>query len=57
LGPLFLIICITNIKSIGDIYYPRNWDYFQNKTNSILVENDPTREINLNFVLQRFQNK
>jgi len=46
-------MCLTNIKNIGDIYYPRNWDNFHNKTNYILVENEPTREINL--VFQRFQ--
>jgi len=28
----------TNIKNIGDIYYPINWDNFHNKTNYILVE-------------------
>jgi len=55
LGPLFLIKFLTNINNIGDIYYQRNWDNFHNKTNSILVENGHTREINLNFVFQRFQ--
>jgi hypothetical protein len=55
LGPFFLIICFINIKNIGDIYYPINWDNFHNKTNYILVENRPTREINLNLVFQRFQ--
>jgi len=35
----------TNIKNIGDIYYPRNWDNFHNKTNYILVENEPTKLI------------
>jgi hypothetical protein len=48
-------MCLTNIKNIDDIYYPRNWDNFHNKTNSILVENGPTREMNLNLVFQRFQ--
>ena len=28
MGPLFLIMCLTNIKYIGQIYYPRNWDSF-----------------------------
>jgi len=51
---MFLIMCLANNKNIDDIYYPRNWDNFQNKTNSILVENGHTREINLNFVFQRF---
>jgi hypothetical protein len=37
LGPLFLIMCFTNIKNIGDIYYPINWDNFHNKTNYILA--------------------
>ena len=32
-------MCFTNIKNIDDIYYPRNWDNFHNKANSILVEN------------------
>jgi hypothetical protein len=48
---------LTNIKNIGDIYYPRNWDNFHNKTNSILVENESTREINLNLVFQRLKKK
>jgi len=48
-------MCITTIKNIDDIYYPRNWDNFHDKTNSILVENGPTREINHNLVFQRFQ--
>ena len=55
LGPLFLIMCFTNIKNIDVIYYPINWDNFHNKTNYILVENRPTREINLNFFFQKFQ--
>jgi len=46
---------LTNIKNIGDIYYPRNWDNFHNQTNSILVENGSTREINLNLVFERFK--
>jgi len=41
-------MCLANIN-IGDIYYPRNWDKFHNKTNSILVENVST------FVFQKFQ--
>jgi len=48
-------MCLTNIKNVNNIYYPRNLDNFHNKTNSILVENEPTREINLNLVFQRFQ--
>ena len=36
---------LTNIKNIGDIYYPRNWDNFHNETNYILVENEPTKLI------------
>jgi len=48
-------MCFTNIKNIGDIYYPINWDNFHNKINYILVENGSTREINLNLVFQRFQ--
>jgi len=31
LGPLFLIMCLTNIKNICDIYYPRNWKFFITK--------------------------
>jgi len=34
---------LNNIKNIADIYYPRNLDNFHNKTNYILVENEPTR--------------
>ena len=45
LGHLFLIMFLTNIQNIGDIYYPRNWDNFHNKTNYILVENEPTKLI------------
>jgi len=45
---------LTNIKNISDIYYPRNWDNFHNKTNSILVENGPTRvffeEIKMRYI-------
>jgi len=48
-------MCFTNIKNISDIYYPINWDNFHNKTNYILVENEPTRKININLVFQRFQ--
>jgi len=48
-GP-FLIMCFVNIKNIGDIYYPINWDNFYSKMNYILVENEPTREININLV-------
>jgi len=44
-------MCLTNIDHI---YYPRNWEFY-NKTNYILVENKPTKEINLNVVFQRFQ--
>jgi len=55
LGLLFLIMCFTNIKYIGHIYYPRNWEFY-NETNYILVQNKPTREINFNVVFQRFQN-
>jgi len=47
-------MCLTNIKYIGHIYYPRNWEFY-NKTNYILDENKPTKEINLNVVFQRFQ--
>jgi len=36
-------MCITNIKNIGDIYYPISWDNFHNKRNYILVENGFTR--------------
>jgi hypothetical protein len=46
---------LTHIKNISDIYYPINWNNFHNKTNYILVENEPTREINLNLVFQRFK--
>ena len=52
---MFLIMCFTNIKHIGDIYYLINWDNFHNKTNYILVENGPTKKINLNLFFQRFQ--
>jgi len=45
LGHLFLIMCPTNIKNFGDIYYPKNWDNFHNKINYILVENEPTKLI------------
>jgi len=38
-------VYFTGIKNIGDIYYPINWDNFYNKTNYILVEYGPTREI------------
>ena len=48
-------MCLTNIKNVNNIYYPRNLDNFHNKTNSFFVENEPTREINLNLVFQRFQ--
>ena len=48
-------MCLTSIKNIDDIYYPRNWDNFHNKTNSILVENRSIREFNVNLVFQRFQ--
>jgi len=47
-------MCLTNIKYIGHIYYPRNCEFY-NKANYILVENKPTREINLNIVFQMFQ--
>jgi hypothetical protein len=47
-------MCLINIKYIGHIYYSRNWEFY-NKTNYILVENKPTREINLNVVFQMFQ--
>jgi len=36
---------LTNIQNIGDLYYPRNLDNFHNKTNYILLEKWPTREI------------
>jgi len=36
---------LTNIKNTGDIYYPRNCDNIHNKTNYILVENEPTKLI------------
>jgi len=45
LGPLFLIMCLTNIKNIYHTYYPRNWDNFHKKTNYILVENETTKLI------------
>ena len=45
MGSLFLIMCLTNFKNFGDIYYPRNYDNFHNKTNYILVENEPTKLI------------
>ena len=48
-------MCLTNIKNICDVYYPENWENLHNKTNYILVENKPTREINLNVVFQMFQ--
>jgi len=48
-------MCLTNIKNIYDIYYPRNLDNFHNKTNSILVKNGHTGKINFNLVFQRFQ--
>ena len=48
-------MCLTNIKNIDDIYYSRNWDNFHNKANSILVENEPIRKINLNLVIQIIQ--
>jgi len=54
LSLLFLITCLTNIKNIGDIYYPRNYDNFHNKTNYILVENEPTKLI-LNPVFLRLK--
>jgi len=41
----FLIMYLTNIKNIDDIYYPRYWDNFHNKTNYILVENESTKLI------------
>jgi len=47
-------MCLTNIKYIDHIYYPRNWE-FNNKTNYILVENKLTRKINFNAVFQMFQ--
>jgi len=50
-------MCLTNIKNINDIYYPKNWDNFHNKTNSILVEYESTREVNLNLFFQIFQQK
>jgi len=50
-------MCLTNIKNIGDMYYPRNWDNFYNKTNYILDGNEPTREINLNLVFSKVPKK
>jgi len=47
-------MCLANIKYIGHSYYPRNWEFY-NKTNYILVENKPIREINLNVYFQMFQ--
>jgi len=44
-GPLFLIMCLANIKNICDIYYPKNWENLHIKKNYILLENGPTREI------------
>jgi len=38
LGSLFIIMCLTNYKNIGDIYYPRNCENLYNKANNILVE-------------------
>ena len=43
---------LTNIKNICDIYYPENWENLHNKTNNILVENGPTRKINLNLAFK-----
>jgi len=55
LGPLFLIMCLINIKSITDIYYPKNWDNFHNKT--LYFSWKWTYEINLNLYFLRFQKK
>jgi len=49
-------MCFPNIKNISDIYYSINWDNLHNKTNYILVENEPIREINLNIVMSTFLN-
>ena len=51
-GPLFLIMYLTNIKNICDIYYLEIWENLHNKTNYILVKNWPTREINLNLAFK-----
>jgi len=46
-------MCLANSKYIGHIYYPRSWEFY-NITNYILIENKPTREINLNDVFKMF---
>ena len=44
-----MIIKINKEISHFDIYDPKNWKNLDNKSNDILLEQDPTRELNLSY--------